>query len=379
MQTILVIDDDKAVRDAILLGLSKHGYRCLPGRNAREGIEITGRGGVDLVLSDLNLGDADESATFLSLRNYAMSKRTPFVVMTGQMDHMDQIPEADEVLVKPFTLAALLDVVRRQLKKGLAHQHQEQFQIKKKRSNRKPSEIGSPPKPSKPACREDRLSPEELEEILARVQILREEDRKELARVIHDDLTQTLTVVAIELSLLESNLRSSKARNAGGHIHSVEKLQRLLNELIRSAQEITGRLHPKVLDEFGLVAALEWLSEQANRRLGIRCELLADGSEASLGREISAGVYHACEDVLSYAARHTHASKASIKVTRQATALSIEIRHNGKVVEGASTDRAERLELMAIRKRTERLGGCFQYRVIPGGGMTARVEITIPL
>jgi signal transduction histidine kinase len=374
MQNILVIDDDDAVRNAIFIGLTENGYRCLQGINGREGMEVARKGGLDLILCDLNLGGTDEHRAFVSLREYAATLNIPFIVMTGQPD---EAMRADGVLVKPFTMSILLDKIRSHLEKR-PKSHSEEPLSGRKRNSRKPPVTGVAAPPAEAVSLGDQLSNQELEQILAREQASGEEERKQLARIIHDDLTQTLTVVAIELSLLESNLRSeSKNSSTGNNLPTVEKLMGLVNDLIRSAQEITARLHPKVLDEFGLVAALEWLAEQVSTRM--KCELSVDGVEVILESALAARLYRICEEVLSNAAQHARASEAYIRVAKRAQTLSIEIKYNGKRLEPGGANVPGRLELAAICKRVERLGGRLQFAHSPGQFMTTRVEVQIPL
>lgn len=378
MTTILVIDDEDAVRGTVVLGLKKNQFKVLQAATRREGIQIARNEAPDLILCDLHMGEPNETSMFALLRKNPATAHVPFILMTGQPDENSQ---GDEVLVKPFTLPALLQAIRRQLrrqpKKRSAQEIRKSCNVQKEEDRQTVlpplspmSADGSGPPGLKP-------STEQLEALLARVQSLRNEERTQVARAIHDDLTQTLTVVAIELSLLESSLNADpETIDPAECITGIRKLAGLVHTLIGSAQDITAQLRPKVLDEFGLVAALEWLTQQVEKKTGMRCELLVNGAEGVLDPALAEELYRLSEELLSNAARYAHATAVSIRVANRGGYLTMEINDNGKGI-GDQSDAAASLCFLAMRERTKRLRGTFQVEGCREKGNHIRVRIPL--
>jgi signal transduction histidine kinase len=365
LKTILVIDDDAVLRGSIISGLKTNGFRVLQAATSGDGINIARKEAPDLILCDLNLGEANDTGALTLLHTHPATAGVPFLLMTGQPWEKSQ---RDEVLVKPFTLAALLQAIHRQL-----------GQLPVKRSSEAKSGVPSLSAMNSGASA-GRLKPSagQLADLLARVQSLREKERTHVARRIHDHLSQTLTVVAIELSLLDSSLSSAPKKVAPGeYLPAVRKLTGLVNNLIQSAQEITAQLRPKVLDEFGFLAALEWLAQQVEKKTGMTCQLFVDGLEETLDPAAAEHLYRLSEEILSNAARHAHATAVSIRVANQEGFLCLEIKDNGKGIRSHEIDDPASLGLLAMRERAEQLHGFFQVKGFPGKGTTIRVRIPL--
>lgn len=378
MPKILVIEDDDELRGTIVSALESRRFKVSQASKGREGIESARREPPDLILCDLSMGGASDSNLFSWFRENPATAHVPFILMTGQPERDNR---GDDVLVKPFLLSDLLAAIRRHVrqqpkKPSPAEAAKSPRPLKEESAPR----VGSAPPRSvgEPSGRGPRPSVEQLEAMLALAQTLREEERTRLARAIHDDLSQTLTVLAIELSLLKSSLSSgANATVPGDCLPTLGKLAGLVNKLIRSAQEITARLRPKVLDEFGLVAALEWLTGEVRKNTGMRCELLADGREESLEPAVAGEVYRLAEDIILGEARHGDATEVSIRVAHAHGQLSLEICHNGSGRRADQSEAAAALGQLAARGQTERLGGVFEAWSSPGHGAT--IKLLLPL
>ena len=376
MQTILVVDDDEAVRKTILLGLEKNGYRVLEASNGWDGMVAARQEQLDLILCDMNLGLAGERGMLEGLKSTVAAMGVPFVLMTGQPNH----ESSEDVLAKPFTLPELLRHVRKRLKgrsklqasPGVKRENSREQQPSD-RKFREPRGV-----PSGPAfVTGTKLSREQLENLLARVQRLREEERTEVARDIHDDLTQTLTVLALELSFLESGLSSAQQPvNPEEYIPSVRKLSELVNALIRSAQGITAKLRPKVLDEFGFVAALEWLTGQVEQKTGRPCELVVEGGEIRLEKGTAGGLYRLSEEILAYAAQNARGPRLVVQVANEGGKLRVDFTDSANGRGSERSQDAPSLELLAMAEQAERLGGVLDFG--RGNASGTMMSVTIP-
>lgn len=375
METILVVDDDEAVRKTIAFGLEKNRFRVLEAGTDWEAMISVQDDHLGLILCDLNLGRGAGNAAAAALRRKAASRGIPFVLMTGE-------PQLDGdgavVLKKPFTMPELLRVIKSQLKKrsargadeGHSKDRKPQQVVPKKTREAAPDARETPP--SQPIT--PKVSREQLEAVLSRVQRLREEERTEVARAIHDDLTQTLTVLALELSFLESGLSSASGKvPPEEYLPAVKHLSDLVNALIRSAQEITARLRPKVLDEFGFTAALEWLCGQVEQKTGVPCELGVQGTELRWNSAVSGELYRLSEDILGYLARRS--SKISIQVANRGGNLNVEFKSHATKSGPDPAEESGSLELLAMSGTAERLGGGLNFVRQPGRGIIVSVAI----
>src|ERR1041385_9050946 len=128
----------------------------------------------------------------------------------------------------------------------------------------------------------------QLRGLVARLQSLLEQQKRTVARQIHDELSQKLTVLAFELSSVQNRFEGPEASELPPEFRErLNTMSELVDELIQAAQRITAELRPEVLDQFGLIAALECLSEQFQRRTGMRSEFSAHAEDIVLDPNVA--------------------------------------------------------------------------------------------
>lgn len=369
MHRILVIDDDEALRLTVTAGLKKNRFEVLQARNGAEGAKIARDQRVDLILCDLDLGEPTGGpAGSLFIKN---STQVPFILMTGGAVSGNS---PGEVLQKPFTLTALLTKVRKRLKPGNTYRplrrHGERMPLKDAQNRQMERSLPALPLPAR--------SREQMRRVLARAETLRENEKSHLARKIHDHFSQKLTVLAIDLSLLESVF---EAPAAGGHSRqNLEKLRQLgqmVHEVIDAAQEVTAVLRPKVLDEFGLVAALEWLGQRVERDSAIKCAVHDELLDQHLPSEIAGEIYRLAEAILSNVSRHSGASHVEIWIEKAAGNICMEVRDNGRGITRQQVLAPTSLGLWAMRERIEHLHGIMSIKAEARKGTS--VSVRVPL
>jgi PAS domain S-box-containing protein len=214
-----------------------------------------------------------------------------------------------------------------------------------------------------------------------RLENVREEERTRIAQEIHDELGGTLSYLKLDLMKLHAMAPSVSNREAGSALRkTIASMIQLLDNTISTVQRIATEIRPGVLDDFGLVAAVEWLARDFQKRSGITCTFRSEIDDMQVERESATALFRICQEALTNVVRHAHADRVAIRLAKTADQLLLEIKDNGKGVPEAKIAHAMSLGLVGMRERTARLGGEFQIRGIPkkGTAVTARVPLTGP-
>jgi signal transduction histidine kinase len=206
----------------------------------------------------------------------------------------------------------------------------------------------------KEAEEELRKSREELRALTARLQQVREEERASLARAIHDELSSALAALNMELSLLPSRVAQDLHQLLAQDTASMSEHIRRMLERVRI---IATELRPAVLDQLGLIAAVEWELYQFQSRSGIQCEITLPDEEVSVDHERSTVVFRILQEALTNIALHAQANKATINVKKEGGSLILEIEDNGKGIQQGEIFDVKSLGILGMRERALAFGG----------------------
>jgi PAS domain S-box-containing protein len=221
-----------------------------------------------------------------------------------------------------------------------------------------------------------RASREQLRNLAARLQTLREENRAHFAREIHDELGQALTSLKMELRWLDRML-ADEPQNARGKVASMLDL---VSATINNVRRIATELRPGILDDFGLVAALEWQTQEFAARTGLACRLVnqtGDEDDLPLDRDQATALFRIVQESLTNVARHAGASRTIVRLTRTGDRLILKVRDNGRGITSAESGNVRSLGLLGMRERAQMFGGSFDIHGEPGKGTT--VTLRMPL
>jgi len=212
----------------------------------------------------------------------------------------------------------------------------------------------------------------ELQQLSARLLEIEEEGRRKLSRELHDEIGQTLALLQIEISHAQALLAGTpvalKAR--------LDRARELAERTVQTIRNISVLLRPALLDDLGLVPALQFQLEDFLRRSGIPCEFVEDGVADHLPDAVKTCVYRVVQEALHNCEKHSGARKVRVTVRQLPGCLVTEIEDDGR---GFQTD-AERgagLGLLGIRERAANAGGSLVIDSAPGRG--ARIALRIPL
>lgn len=218
-----------------------------------------------------------------------------------------------------------------------------------------------------------RRSHQQLRELSASQQEVREEERTRIARELHDEMGQQLTGLKMDLSWIETRLRDDQA----GLGEKVNGMKRLVDAAVGSMRRIASELRPLMLDDLGLAAAVEWLALDFSRRTGIEVKLDLDAGIDGLDGSLSTSVFRIVQESLTNVARHADASRAGVSLAQVADQLVLKVRDDGKGMPSAGTGQTRSFGLIGIRERAYMFGGEMRISSQPGEGTT--IEVTIPI
>jgi PAS domain S-box-containing protein len=193
----------------------------------------------------------------------------------------------------------------------------------------------------------------QLRNLASRLQTIREEERTMVAREIHDELGQVLTVLKIQISLLSNKLREDQQSLK----EKISSISRLIDTIVESVQKISSKLRPGILDDLGLISALEWQSQEFQNNTGITCNAFLPKDDLSLDKEKATAIFRIFQESLTNIARHANASNVEVKLLIAENNLELEISDNGKGITGKQIADSKSLGLLGMKERALILGG----------------------
>ena len=224
---------------------------------------------------------------------------------------------------------------------------------------------------TKEAEREVKHSLGLLRSLAGRLNSAREEERTKVAREIHDELGQALTAIKIEFTAL---LRYPPDDNGLSAVRS-ESILKLLDQTIASVRRIARELRPTVLDDLGLVAALEWATEEFQIRTGTKCRVSLPDVDIALDVERASALFRIFQETLTNVARHADATQVDVRLGNENGYLVLEVCDNGIGVSEAQLSAGTSLGFLGMRERILLLGGTLTITGTPGNGTTVRVLV----
>ena len=207
--------------------------------------------------------------------------------------------------------------------------------------------------------------------------LAQEEERKRIARELHDDIAQSILLLSRRLDILLSTANTKLQRSV---VDELEQLHSLTNEVYGSLQRYARDLRPSILDQMGLVPALAWLAEELSREMRIKAEVRAGGLP-SLLPETELVMFRIAQEALSNVRRHAGASEVNIVVESSANSIRMTIEDNGsgfsvfKLPE--ELVREGKLGLLGMEERARLIGGTLDIQSEPGVGTT--IGVTVPV
>jgi signal transduction histidine kinase len=215
----------------------------------------------------------------------------------------------------------------------------------------------------------------ELERLSARLVDAQEDERRHLARELHDEVGQALTAIKMDVGVaLRSASTEVRARAA------LEDARAITETTLQNVRDMSQLLHPSMLDDFGLPEALAGYLRSFSKRTGIRATLSHDGLASRLPTDVEVCIYRIVQEALTNVARHSGALSCSVTVRRTADRVNLVIEDTGRGLPGAAdgmTAARRGLGMIGMRERAQALAGRFAIENRPEGG--TRISVTLPV
>jgi signal transduction histidine kinase len=215
---------------------------------------------------------------------------------------------------------------------------------------------------------------EQLRQLTAHLQNIREEERIHIAREMHDELGQLLTAFKMDISWLDKKMADT------GNTAIKEKLAdmtKLIDDSVIFVRNLASELRPSMLDDFGLVPALEWHSEEFKKRFDIKVDFQSDTRELKTPAVIATALFRMYQESLTNVARHAEATKVSATLQTTNDRICLSIQDDGKGFSLINGDPGKTLGLLGMKERATMIGGKLEINSSPGKGTA--VVITVPL
>jgi two-component system sensor histidine kinase UhpB len=211
-----------------------------------------------------------------------------------------------------------------------------------------------------------------LRELAAHLQNIREQERSRIARELHDDLGQALTALGLDVRLLKTRLPAEN--------FELHERARAMNELISatadSVRRICSELRPALLDDLGLLAAIEWQAEEFTRRTGIACDIECTPPDIGLPEELSVAAFRIFQETLTNIARHANASQVEIRLRLDPGEFRMRVCDDGVGMEAAAEPKVKSFGLLGVSERVRGFGG--EMKLSSGCEGGACLEVVIP-
>jgi signal transduction histidine kinase len=215
----------------------------------------------------------------------------------------------------------------------------------------------------------------ELRNLSGRLLTMQDEERRRFARELHDGLGQELTAAKMIVDAMHSHDHAPQEKEDLGQASS------LIESAIQQVRSLSHLMHPPLLDEIGLRAALLWYSEGLSKRSGIATSVeLSPSDFPRFSKDVETAVFRIVQETLTNVLRHSGAHRCSVSVTHKDHEVLIAVRDDGKgVSDGILEFRPESIGIgiAGIRQRVKEFGGDLRIRNVEGSG--ALVEVSIPV
>ena len=205
---------------------------------------------------------------------------------------------------------------------------------------------------------------------------VREEEKASIARDIHDELGGTLTALKIDAYWLSRKLPVNE--ETAGLVERIKSMSQQIDDAISVTRRVISDLRPTLLDDLGLLPALEWQAAEFHKHTGIECQVNCIENEANLDKQRSISLFRILQEALTNISRHSGASKAKIEFHHSEKEVILTISDNGRGMEKGHIITSKSYGMLGMTERTEQLGGKIIFSSPPDGGFSVAVILPLP-
>jgi len=335
---VLVVDDAPKNIQLMRAILESAGYEVKAATDGPTALQIAQASQPQLILLDVMMPGMDGYAVCSRLKENESTRHIPVIFVTGREDADAEASGfavgAADYITKPIKVSVVLARVKTQMELDESRQR--------------------------------------LRQLAAQNEAAREEERKHIAREVHDELGQILTALRMDLSLLGMRFGSlDPAVN-----DKVIDMKGLVDRAILGVRNVAVNLHPTALD-MGLVPAIEWLTNEFTKHTAIACVFHARKENIDLDETRAVVVFRIVQESLTNVTRYADASLVNITLGHRGNELWVEVRDNGRGFDVDAATKGKSFGLLGMRERALALGG--QVRITSSPGQGTAIGLTIPI
>jgi len=335
---ILVVDDEMLNRTLLSTNLQESSYSVETAEDGQQALELLRSAEFDAVLLDLIMPKMDGYQVLAEMKRDAKLRRIPVIVISS-MDDMESTVRciemgATDYLAKPFN-PVLLEA---RMRASLASLHEERMAA--------------------------------LREQFAKVTAAQEDERRRIARELHDGVVPALASLNIRLHTVGKQL----AREQHALAAEIDAIAVQAQASSRDIRRLVHDLRPVALDELGLVPALRQHLVRCEQEHGLAIELKADEFQR-LGGSLETALYRIAQEAVNNVLRHAQARHVTVTLSRDAEKVALQVSDDGQGFDTELSHSGRHVGLWSMRERVEQLGGQFEVRSAPGKGTVVTAVI----
>jgi PAS domain S-box-containing protein len=221
------------------------------------------------------------------------------------------------------------------------------------------------------------VSRQRLRDLVAHEEAVREEERRTVARMLHDELGQLLTSIKLELGGATELIRSRRAQFSGAVVDRLQSAGGLLDVSLATVQRVSARVRPAMLGPLGFAEALRYEALLFETRTKIRCRVSVSPPKLEIDPERAGILYRILLEALTNVARHAAAGAVQISLKKDGGVVSLSVRDNGRGIAPEQIENPQTMGLLGMRERALAIGGDVQ--ITSGGGRGTVVMAIVPL
>ncbi len=305
----------------------------------------------DLILSDYALPAFDGYEALAIARERAPD--VPFIFVTGTMGEevaIETLKSGATDYVLKTRLTRLVPAVRRALRESVERTERHRAEDRLRRSH------------------------EQLRALTGYLQYVREEERTRIAREVHDELGQALTGLKMDLAWLASRV----PRNGRSLHQKIKAMSAHIDATIQTVRRIATELRPGILDDLGLVAAIEWQAHEFQTRTGLPCVVTSLVKDTIWDQDFTTVFFRIFQETLTNIMRHASAARVEVRLAEDGGRLVLTVHDDGRGITEDEIASTRSIGLIGMRERAALVGGEVSLAGQPGQGTTVTVRAPIP-
>jgi signal transduction histidine kinase len=383
---ILIADDNPTILKMLRAVLEAEGHRVWGAADGEEALKVLEHEDIQAVISDILMPHMDGYRLCLEVRKSKTFGDVPFIFYTSTYTSPSDEKTAmslgaDKFLKKPAPSAQIFQALQEALEQPARNKPNavlpsEELGLMKEYNARLVSKLQKRNLDLEHSEAESRQSREQLRALAARLQSAREEERIRISREIHDDLGGLLTGFKFGLARIRDQLQEQDRPEIRHQLEEqIASMGSLADSTSSRIRELCTDLRPSVLDNLGLVAAIEWQTREFQKRTNIRCETSLE--EQHVATEQATALFRIFQEILTNVARHSQASKIRVLLKAEGANLVLEVKDNGIGIQPEQVAGTGSLGLLGMRERAAVLGGTVDIEGQKRRGTTVRVVAPI--